>query len=76
MTGRVVDVITNIRNVFFFANQTLEDRELERYTRGRSVSAAELRTDPSCACGACSTCWTSACGSCSSAARSMHGCTA
>jgi ABC-type multidrug transport system fused ATPase/permease subunit len=32
VTGRVVDVITNIRNVFFFANQALEDRELERYT--------------------------------------------
>ncbi len=32
VTGRVVDVITNIRNVFFFANQKLEDRELERYT--------------------------------------------
>jgi ATP-binding cassette subfamily B protein len=32
VTGRIVDVITNIRNVFFFANQTLEDRELERYT--------------------------------------------
>jgi ATP-binding cassette, subfamily B, bacterial len=32
VTGRIVDVITNIRNVFFFANQTLEDRELQRYT--------------------------------------------
>jgi ABC-type multidrug transport system fused ATPase/permease subunit len=32
VTGRIVDVITNIRNVFFFGNQTLEDRELERYT--------------------------------------------
>jgi ABC-type multidrug transport system fused ATPase/permease subunit len=32
VTGRVVDVITNIRNVFFFANQALEDRQLERYT--------------------------------------------
>jgi ATP-binding cassette subfamily B protein len=32
VTGRVVDVITNIRNVFFFANQVLEDRELEQYT--------------------------------------------
>ncbi len=32
VTGRIVDVITNIRNVFFFANQKLEDRELERYT--------------------------------------------
>lgn len=32
VTGRIVDVITNIRNVFFFANQELEDHELERYT--------------------------------------------
>ena len=32
VTGRIVDVITNIRNVFFFANQTLEDRELDHYT--------------------------------------------
>jgi ATP-binding cassette subfamily B protein len=32
VTGRIVDVISNIRNVFFFANQALEDRELERYT--------------------------------------------
>lgn len=32
VTGRVVDVITNIRNVFLFANQALEDRELGRYT--------------------------------------------
>ena len=32
VTGRVVDVITNIRNVFLFANPTLEDRELGRYT--------------------------------------------
>jgi ATP-binding cassette subfamily B protein len=32
VTGRVVDVLTNIRNVFFFANQTLEDDELKRYT--------------------------------------------
>jgi ATP-binding cassette, subfamily B, bacterial len=32
VTGRVVDVLTNIRNVFFFANQTLEDEELKRYT--------------------------------------------
>ena len=32
VTGRIVDVITNIRNVFCFANQQLEDRELERYT--------------------------------------------
>jgi ATP-binding cassette, subfamily B, bacterial len=32
VTGRVVDVLTNIRNVFFFANQALEDEELKRYT--------------------------------------------
>jgi ATP-binding cassette, subfamily B, bacterial len=32
VTGRIVDVITNIRNVFFFANQALEDHELKRYT--------------------------------------------
>jgi ATP-binding cassette, subfamily B, bacterial len=32
VTGRVVDVLTNIRNVFFFANQPLEDQELKRYT--------------------------------------------
>jgi ATP-binding cassette, subfamily B, bacterial len=32
VTGRIVDVITNIRNVFQFANQALEDRDLERYT--------------------------------------------
>lgn len=32
VTGRIVDVITNIRNVFFFANQSLEDHELKRYT--------------------------------------------
>jgi ATP-binding cassette, subfamily B, bacterial len=32
VTGRIVDVITNIRNVFLFANQPLEDHELERYT--------------------------------------------
>jgi ATP-binding cassette, subfamily B, bacterial len=32
VTGRIVDVITNIRNVFFFANQRLEDRELKAYT--------------------------------------------
>ncbi len=32
VTGRIVDVITNIRNVFFFANQSLEDRELKHYT--------------------------------------------
>ena len=32
VTGRIVDVITNIRNVFFFANQAVEDRELKIYT--------------------------------------------
>jgi ATP-binding cassette, subfamily B, bacterial len=32
VTGRIVDVITNVRNVFCFANQALEDRELTRYT--------------------------------------------
>jgi ATP-binding cassette, subfamily B, bacterial len=32
VTGRIVDVITNIRNVFQFANQALEDRDLRRYT--------------------------------------------
>ena len=32
VTGRMVDVLTNIRNVFFFANQPLEDVELEQYT--------------------------------------------
>src|SRR5271170_7240006 len=32
VTGRVVDVLTNIRNVFFFANQPLEDEQLKRYT--------------------------------------------
>src|SRR3954451_18088055 len=32
VTGRMVDVLTNIRNVFFFANQSLEDVQLERYT--------------------------------------------
>jgi ATP-binding cassette, subfamily B, bacterial len=32
VTGRIVDVITNIRNVFFFANQRVEDRELKVYT--------------------------------------------
>ncbi|HEY6925342.1 MAG TPA: ABC transporter ATP-binding protein, partial [Steroidobacteraceae bacterium] len=32
VTGRIVDVITNIRNVFFFANQAREDRDLKRYT--------------------------------------------
>jgi len=32
VTGRMVDVLTNIRNVFFFANQELEDEQLEHYT--------------------------------------------
>jgi ABC-type multidrug transport system fused ATPase/permease subunit len=32
VTGRIVDVITNIRNVFFFANQSLEDRNLKLFT--------------------------------------------
>jgi ABC-type multidrug transport system fused ATPase/permease subunit len=32
VTGRIVDVITNVRNVFQFANQSVEDRELTRYT--------------------------------------------
>jgi ATP-binding cassette, subfamily B, bacterial len=32
VTGRIVDVITNIRNVFFFANEALEDYELKQYT--------------------------------------------
>jgi ABC-type multidrug transport system fused ATPase/permease subunit len=32
VTGRVVDVLTNIRNVFFFANQPLEDELLRHYT--------------------------------------------
>jgi ATP-binding cassette, subfamily B, bacterial len=32
VTGRIVDVITNIRNVFFFANQALEDHQLKQYT--------------------------------------------
>jgi ABC-type multidrug transport system fused ATPase/permease subunit len=32
VTGRVVDVLTNIRNVFFFANQALEDKLLKEYT--------------------------------------------
>jgi ABC-type multidrug transport system fused ATPase/permease subunit len=32
VTGRMVDVITNIRNVFLFANQSLEDRHLKIYT--------------------------------------------
>ncbi|MEP7052589.1 MAG: ABC transporter ATP-binding protein [Pseudomonadota bacterium] len=32
VTGRMVDVLTNIRNVFFFANQALEDEQLEQYT--------------------------------------------
>jgi ATP-binding cassette, subfamily B, bacterial len=32
VTGRMVDVLTNIRNVFFFANQALEDEQLQQYT--------------------------------------------
>ncbi|MGC3980183.1 MAG: ABC transporter ATP-binding protein [Steroidobacteraceae bacterium] len=32
VTGRIVDVITNIRNVFLFANQSLEDQQLKTYT--------------------------------------------
>lgn len=32
VTGRMVDVLTNIRNVFFFANQALEDEQLTKYT--------------------------------------------
>jgi ATP-binding cassette, subfamily B, bacterial len=32
VTGRIVDVITNIRNVFQFANQALEDADLRHYT--------------------------------------------
>jgi ATP-binding cassette, subfamily B, bacterial len=32
VTGRIVDVLTNIRNVFFFANQPLEDEQLKHYT--------------------------------------------
>jgi ATP-binding cassette, subfamily B, bacterial len=32
VTGRIVDVITNIRNVFFFANQALEDLQVKTYT--------------------------------------------
>jgi ATP-binding cassette, subfamily B, bacterial len=32
VTGRIVDVLTNIRNVFFFANQPLEDQLLKQYT--------------------------------------------
>lgn len=32
VTGRMVDVLTNIRNVFFFANQSLEDHQLKQYT--------------------------------------------
>jgi len=32
VTGRMVDVLTNIRNVFFFANQALEDEQLKLFT--------------------------------------------
>jgi len=38
VTGRIVDVITNIRNVFLFANQSLEDRQLATYT-GKEFAA-------------------------------------
>jgi ATP-binding cassette, subfamily B, bacterial len=48
VTGRVVDVLTNIRNVFFFANQPLEDEELQEFTgeerdRRRSSYLAVVR---------------------------------
>jgi ATP-binding cassette subfamily B protein len=48
VTGRIVDVITNIRNVFLFANQPLEDRQLTLYTgeeraRRRSLYRAVVR---------------------------------
>ena len=48
VTGRVVDVLTNIRNVFFFANQPLEDEELKEFTgeerdRRRSSYLAVVR---------------------------------
>ena len=48
VTGRVVDVLTNIRNVFFFANQALEDEQLQHYTgeereRRRSSYRAVVR---------------------------------
>lgn len=42
VTGRIVDVITNIRNVFFFANQALEDRELKQYTGEERVRRMAL----------------------------------
>ena len=42
VTGRIVDVITNIRNVFQFANQTLEDRELRRYTGDECARRKDL----------------------------------
>ena len=48
VTGRMVDVLTNIRNVFFFANQPLEDEQLKHYTgeerdRRRASYRAVLR---------------------------------
>jgi ABC-type multidrug transport system fused ATPase/permease subunit len=48
VTGRIVDVLTNIRNVFFFANQPLEDEELKEFTgeerdRRRSSYLAVVR---------------------------------
>ena len=48
VTGRIVDVLTNIRNVFFFANQPLEDEQLRTYTgeecdRRRSSYRAVVR---------------------------------
>ncbi|MEJ1964881.1 MAG: ABC transporter ATP-binding protein [Gammaproteobacteria bacterium] len=48
VTGRMVDVLTNIRNVFFFANQPLEDEQLKHYTgeereRRRSSYRAVVR---------------------------------
>jgi ATP-binding cassette, subfamily B, bacterial len=48
VTGRIVDVITNIRNVFLFANQSLEDRQLSGYTgeecrRRRSLYVSVVR---------------------------------
>ena len=42
VTGRIVDVITNIRNVFFFANQAVEDRELKSYTGEERVRRMAL----------------------------------
>lgn len=40
----MVDVLTNIRNVFFFANQELEDAQLKHYTEGeRDARRASYR---------------------------------